>query len=164
MDSSQYLLKINGTLEYLLENHRLIQYRIIQEILLTNNSVLQLSAIPRQSIEFEDEPIYAIHAAISGEFRPRSHSIISLGSLGNVIMSTTATASRRRAQQVVVSSWSLDRKLLIKIHSAHINQLQFNNDITRVAVMVGIFHGGEMLCDSHITTPITLADLVKSSP
>ena len=164
MDSSQYLLKINGTLEYLLDNHRLIQYRMIQEILLSNNSVLQLSAIPRQSIEFEDEPIYAIHTAISEEFRPRSHSIISLGSLGNVIMSTTATASRRRTQQVVVSSWSMDRKLLIKIHSAHINQLQFNSDITRVAVMVGIFHGGEMLCDSHITTPVTLADLVKSSP
>lgn len=30
--------------------------------------------------------------------------------------------------------------------------------------MVGIFHGGEMLCDSYMTTPIILADLIRSSP
>ncbi|KPL97520.1 phosphatidylinositol 3-kinase catalytic subunit-like protein [Sarcoptes scabiei] len=124
-----------------------------EETILSNYPI-KLAAIRRQSIEFEEEPIYA---DINTDFRLRSHSLISLGSLSNAL-----STFRRRPQQII-SSWSLDRKLLIKIHSAHINHLQFNNDITRVAVVVGIFHGGEILCDSHMTVPVTLADLVKSS-
>lgn len=116
MDPSQYLLRIHGSLEYLLDNNQLIQYKLIREIILLNQPI-KLLAIRRQTIEFEDEPIYSVPAT---DFRKRSQSVISLGSL---IMPNN-TGTRRRAQ--VISSWSLDRKLIIKIHSAYLNnQLQF---------------------------------------
>lgn len=103
--------------------------KLIQELLL-NSKPIKLTAIRKSSIEckfvqafelilnflfhfstVEDEPIYA-HVPEVTAMRGRSQSIISLGSMSSVIMATT-----RRGRPQTYQSWSIDRKLVIKIHS-----------------------------------------------
>ncbi len=83
----------------------------------------------------EDEPIYTMPDLL----RVRSPSVISL-------------SGTKRRNNRSISSWSIERKLVIHINIA---QRIFNSEGSKVAVMCGLFHGGDSLCDYQTSTPVT---------
>ncbi|KAJ6220646.1 hypothetical protein RDWZM_006458 [Blomia tropicalis] len=150
--NNYYLLKIEGCLEYLLGNYRLIQYKMIQKILLSDQTI-RLIAVRRLSIEFEDESIYSVPEFTQPKSRPRSQSVISLGSLSSIV----ALSSRRRPK--VLSSWLIDRKLVIHINTlSKIGSVDDQPVVNHIAIMVGIFHGDKLLCNHIMTPPKPLND------
>ncbi|CAG2112887.1 unnamed protein product, partial [Medioppia subpectinata] len=129
--ANAYLLKLNGRLEYLLGNYQLIQYKPIREMIVNEETPYLVGVL----ISIDDEPIYSIPEMP----RNRSQSVLSI------------TGTTRRRNQVI-SSWTIERKLVIHIKSA---QRIVNSDNTRVVIMCGLFHGGDPLCDHQMSSPIT---------
>ncbi|CAG2166030.1 unnamed protein product, partial [Oppiella nova] len=101
------------------------------EYLLGDYQLIQYKVL---KVKIDEEPIYSIPDLP----RVRSPSVVSMSG-----------TTRRRNQ--VISSWTIERKLVIHIKSA---QRIFNLDNTKVVIMCGLFHGGEPLCDYQMSSAI----------